>query len=360
MSSRMAKPSEILCTGARVGAVAGILLGACGLASAPAQAEFNLNWQADTADPVFPRTFVAELEGEDGEFSSVTVTDGIIQDPTDRGVTILLPSTPFIYERVTQNGQSYYHMVIGDPETGFAQEVYIQTTGVSEQGTHTEGRTCIRADDCGPEEFFVDLVGNGIGPDTSASFGKGVISQDPDGNNVNPLDREAVLSGNASGNPTMVQMRQLIVDGDLRMDFVKDRFLEKPTITNVIEDATFRSTFIMDSAGNNYASLTPSAITNTVEHLGPNPPPAGRPPGGGPSSASFDMATDTQDSVVTGGAYRYIPSPPGGRTDPPLGSNGTYEYAEGGFHNPAPDWASFFDHREENLWGYPEARPTPP
>lgn len=325
---------------------AAALLGTMSLLHAPgALAEFNLNWQADTANPAFPRSFI--FEDENGNL--IPLTDAVIHDDITVGETIIIGNqTPFVYEKVMEGGVPYYHMIVGDPDSGFAQEVYIRA-GINAFGFFNTGGAC-----SGPGSCDEGTATFNVGPDFSASAGRGSDNDPTVSNAFRPLDPDFTISGNMSANPNRVQMRQLLVDGDLTLDFVKDRYIEKPSISNTIEDAEFRSTFAMDSTGNPYtSSATPSAVTNTVEHLGPNVPPDVRPPGGGPSSASFDMSTDADISVVTAGRYTWTPG------TGPDGSLGTYDYVGGGGPSPSINWGSFFDHREANPWSYPDNRPTP-
>jgi hypothetical protein len=300
-------------------------LSALFLCAAPVRAEFTLNWNADTANPVFSGTTVFQTD-EGGN-------DALFAD-----------QTPFVYERVLDGTTPYYHLIVGDPASGFAQEVYIQAGFFGQTGGSCRGPI-----NCGG-------TASPIGPDHSASVGDTAVAFGFEGNGFDPLASDAVSSGNSSGNPSRVQMRQLVTDGDLTVDFVKDRYAEKPSITNIIDAADLNATLIIDSTGNPLSSAaTASAVTNTVELRGPNLPEDVSPPGGGPSSVRFDMSTDAQNSSVTAGMYSYTAGSGAG------GSSGTYNYADP-THNSAninPDWSSYFDHGEANPWAYPDNRPAP-
>jgi hypothetical protein len=151
-------------------------------------------------------------------------------------------------------------------------------------------------------------------------------------------------------------MRQLVTDGDLTVDFVKDKYAEKPSITNTIDATDLNATVVINSSGNPLNSAaTASTVTNTVELIGSDLPPDVSAPGGGPSAVRFDMATDAQDSSVTAGQYSFTAG------SGPGGSNGTYSYADPTKNsaNINPDWNSYFDHTEDNPWSYPDNRPTP-
>lgn len=292
------------------------------LYAGPAVAEFTLNWTADTANPVFSGTLIIQTD-EQG-------TDQFVGN-----------QTPFIYERVLDGTTPYYHLVVGDPASGFAQEVYIQAGFIAQTGGSCRGPiTCAG-------------TAAAIGPDFSASGGATAVSFGFEGNGFDPFASNATSSGNSTGNPSRVQMRQLVTDGDLTVDFVKDKYAEKPSITNTIDTADLNATLRIDSSGNPLNSAaTASAVTNTVELRGTDLPPDVTPPGGGPSSVRFDMATDAQTPHVTAGKYSYSPG------SGPGGSSGTYTYSEGGA-NINPDWSSYFDHGEANPWAYPTNRPTP-
>jgi hypothetical protein len=302
-------------------------LSAAFLCGGTAQAEFTLNWTSDTGNPVFSGTLITQTDSGGNEQL--------------RG-----DQTPFIYEEVSDGtGTPYYHLIVGDPATGFAQEVYIQAgfPGVT-------GQPCR-----GPINCSGTAQGIG-GGEVSASGGQSTSDFGFNGNGFDPLSADAIFSGNASGNPTRVQMRQLVTDGDLTVDFVKDKFAEKPSITNTIDAADLNATFVINSSGNPLNSAaTASVVTNTVELRGSDLPPDVAPPGGGPSSVRFDMATDAQESSVTAGQYSFTAG------SGPGGSSGTYSYTDPTKNsaNINPDWSSYFDHNEANPWGYTDNRPTP-
>lgn len=285
------------------------------LLAGAAHAEFNLNWQADGNPPA-----------DSGGCWQFSPDCSIVEVGGD----IVAGQTPFVYQVVQQNGQNYYHMIVGDPESGFAQEVYIEAGGAN----------------IFPQAGSASLVrqssssGGAIDPSCESELGCFANT-----NAENPLSSDPAFSGNASGNPSRVQMRQLLVDGDLTVDFVKDRFAEKPVISNVIDADDLLATFVIDGTGNLYTTPDSSPVTNTVEHRGADLPPQ--------ASARFDMAVDAPDAHVTAGQYT--------STNPAAGERGgPYTYADPLEDvNLAPDWSSFFDHSQPNPWTYPEQRPTP-
>lgn len=258
--------------------------------SADVHAEFVMDWEADTASPAFSGTTADNINAPFGR-------------ATDQ--------TPFVYERVNDpdTNQQYYHMIVGSPDDGFAQEVYIRVGGA-----------------CSGCQSF-----NGIGSSGSASGGRSDETNgngsDPFGTGVNvfgvPYNQDTTFTGLGSGNPRRVQMRQLLVDGDLTLDFSKQAYLEKPVMSLNIDSVDFQSELIIDGSGISYDDDTTAAtITNTVTLLDPDMP-AG--------SASFDVVTDSQDSIVSAGRYTHTPGPG-------TGAFGTYDYAIDNFDKDAVDW----------------------
>ncbi len=303
--------------------------GALLLCSSGASAEFVLNWSQQSPAAAF------------NTLGCQTPVDCRVRHEDPQGIVDddfwVNGQTPFLYERAILDGVVYYHMVVGDPDQGFAQEVFIQVGS---------GNLFDQGEDLDPASNPFDLpdsIGGGPLPlGSSSSRGAFDINQSEfnQGNSTNPLGPNAIFTGNTSGNPNRVQMRQLMTDGELTVDFVKDRFLDKPNITNTIENADIRMVFSMDSTGNRYDTMdTPSAVSNTIEHLDPNVP---------ASSALFNVATDAQNSTVTAGRFTYTPD----ANATFGGSGGTYQYVDGGAnHN--PDWGSFFDERLDNPWSFP-------
>lgn len=302
------------------------------LCASPAWAEFTLNWTADNPTPVFSGTTIYHSDVFEG------------------GTIPQFEQTPFIYERVMDGTTPYYHMIVGDPASGFAQEVYIQT---GFNGGPVNQPLCAGPVNCGgviPASGRLNPTEHSASDGETWSFDGFTLAL---GSGSDPLGTDATFTGNSSGNPTRVQMRQLVTDGDLTVDFVKDKYLEKPSITNIIDAADLNATVIIDSTGNPLNSAaTASVVTNTTELKGSNLPPDISSPNGGPSAVRFDMATDAQNPHVTAGQYFYTP----GSSD--KGSSGTYTYSEGGA-NINPDWSSYFDHSETNPWAFPDNRPTP-
>ena len=195
--------------------------------------------------------------------------------------------TSFLQENVAG---SYIHQIIGTPEEGFVQEVYIQATrrlAITFRNPTASGNTGMN---------------NPFGP------------------------------GNASANPEKVIMRQLVFDSESRNEFLKDVWLAKPVITSTVTDGGIESSITIDMNEISYQDDTTAApITSTLIFTEALLDLENRP-------ADFNMATDVQDSTITAGRYTYSEG------SGSLGSQGTYSYIGGnGFNKDDINWASFCD-----------------
>ena len=219
------------------------------------------------------------------------------------------------------NGIRYWHYVVDDPATGFAQDVYIRSTGAS---------SCAQSTIC------------------SASGGTTAL-----GTSVNVLGaNSAINSGNGTGNPNHVLIREVLggtwdatsstwtCDTGYCDEFIKDSYTNKPKITQGINDADFSSKFIIDMSGvalsdnstpltitDNSTGATGASLTNVQTVFDASTS----------SSAVFDLANDGQQVNVSGGQYTYTTG------TGVLGANGTYVYVDGGFDPKALDYTPFRD-----------------
>jgi hypothetical protein len=219
--------------------------------------------------------------------------------------------TPFLYERVTDpNGVEYYHMIIGAPSSGFGEEIYIKLTA--------------------PFTGYGSLGDVGGPSDSGGTFGA-------PGNGLDPLGAVTpnVATGNTSGNPNSVQLDMIVNDGEISMEFLKDKFDHKPVITQMLNAPDITSAVMIDMRNSTYSDMnTPGVMLNTMSLQGPNVP---------PGQGQFDMSKDGQNINVTAGRYTY--------------SSGTYTYMDGGFNSGSVNWGDFFDPTESNPWAYPDNHP---
>ncbi len=207
-----------------------------------------------------------------------------------------------------ETGLDYYHIIMGDPASGFMQEVYIER---------------------GFSSFPNGNVGSAVG-----GGGNG-------GNNIDPLGPDAA---NGKANPRKVLVRQVISDGEIYMDFTKDKFDRKPKITQILTLPDMSSIFQLDMSNSSYGDdLTPGILSYTMQLADDYQ-----------DQANFNFATDVQNSNVTGGRYTYV------NGAGPGGSDGTYTYDNGNFDVDAISWEAYFDHSLSNPWSNTVNRPIPP
>lgn len=251
------------------------------IATPPAFAAFTFNWQ-----PLDTTFGIPEARCNVSGLSNLNcATNGFLTD-SDK--------TRFIQELVTEGGVAYYHVVIGEPSTGFAQEVYIQRSGGCNgfAQSHSSGS-------CGNDS-------NAFA--TSPAAGSG--------------------SGGGTGNVTRVVMKQVMSGAEYSEEFFKDSLSNKPIITQNITATGLNSQFIFDMRNSDYGTnTTAGAFTNTLTLSEPGLGDAG----------DFDQAADAQSPHVTGGRYTWISGPGFGS------SYGGFSYIEGVFDVYAVDWLGYRD-----------------
>ena len=314
------------------------------------RAEFALNWQP-SATPI-------SNEGRIScERPDVSIRCGRGFSNNAAGDPDL---TPFLQETVTEGGLTYWHVIIGLSGTDtFAQEVYIR----QQPGT-----------DCG----FGFGGGGGGGGGMGGGGGGGVLCsysagllgdsggfgtslQTTSGNGWDPLRTDKNFTGNDSGDPTKMIMRQVINDtaNGLTQEFLKAFYAFKPKISQTISDANFTSTFIQDMSNSDYLASTAAdnnnrgIITNKVTLTGAYAAVRGNFDNTA-ANFSFDTANGTGSNarqVNTGGRYTFLPGT-GWNATSTVFTEGVYTYNEGervdistidwnSFRNPADNVLSF-------------------
>ncbi len=272
--------------------------------------EFAMNWAAD-----------GDVFGIGSPHANCNRGEGLLNCGQLGGRTEV-DKTPFLMERVRDaDGQTYYHMIIGVPGSGdltdvkFAQETYIRAGG-SSWFTGIPGSSSIGAN-------FRPVGSDRFGPQQ-------------------PFNTDETISGNATANPTRVQMVQINNDGELQQEFVKDRFLFKPKITQTItsSDGSMTSEFVADLSDLLLSDMaTPGPVINRLTFAD--------------GAGSFDMAVDAPNSVTNAGQYRWVPG------TGPDGSFGTWEYVGGAFDPYEVDWITFRNDSDPDNAGSVIKNPTP-
>ncbi len=230
-------------------------------------------------------------------------------------------TTPFLQELFYDDatGLSYFHVIVGKPEDGFAQEVFIKANGPTWEG---------------------GLGSASLGDGTCRSGGSFVLS----GCNLgDPLgeSHDNTFTGIGSGNPKAVVMRQVMggtwnettktwscgTSNEFCMEFLKDDYLLKPVITQTIHDIPSDMTafFEFDMRNSDYdTNSIAGTMTNTVTFSDPSLGTKG----------DFNYATDKDVTALSGGRYIFTGTGPTGASAEP------YEYWDSDFQLDR-DWTIF-------------------
>ena len=262
--------------------------------------------------------FLLASWGAQAEFQLGFANEAVVQDLTidcNRGGTELrcafggndnsyTDPTPFLQEVVMIDGIRYYHMIIGDPLSDFAQETYIQ------------------ARDC-----CYQASGNYDPFPRSASNSRG-----------------GTANGSGSGNPNRVVMSNMVRDAELTQLFLKDSLLFKPVITQSVANAEVRMDFQVDMSALDYDTIdTPGIVSNQFRLLRDNFEDKGDYDNA--IIPSFFSDKSLVNQTVNGGQYIYTTGPDQG------GSGGVYTYWDGGGYDEYLADHNLFRRDEQNV-GY--------
>ena len=243
-----------------------------------------------------------------------TVDRFVVQGANGDTDAITPGQTPFLwngttFERVTDptTGKEYYHMIVGSLADGFIQESYIEMNSIPGLMSFS-----------GPTD--------------------GDNSRDPLGTYFSNE-----TTGNGHANPREVILRQVVNDGQIMMEFKKDKLLYKPIITQTLRSPDIVAVVQIDMRNSTYDdTTTPGTIINIQrfadEFLD--------------DVASFDLSKDGHEVDVSAGRYKFIDGLGSG------GTRGTYEYVDGGFDLEGIQWEDFFDYTADNPWSYPDLKPS--
>lgn len=301
-------------------------------ASTAVHAEFTMNWGPSGLPDINPTHMshaVCNMPGMEQVNCALNGGGGV------RGIDV--DNTPFLQERIRgADGQLYYHVIVGQPSRGFAQEVYIRANAPA---NYTVQQAPWR-DNAAP---------HGVPPASAAMGDVYAAPIDPRRGcpclPQRPLDPdETGVSGIGTANPTRVQMQQILVSEGMTQEFRKDFFANKPKISQTFDVADLRSEFVLDMSNIAMNDVTQDApIINRMEVFSE---------GLAIGSATFDMAVNSQasGSNVTAGKYRWVPCTTSTFDGRPCGvdqSGGNYEYAGGdSFDLFGVDWKSFRNEAE--------------
>jgi len=259
-----------------------VLVGAwCGLLTVNAQADdFQFGFANEAVDPD------VTIDCNRGGVESRCAFGGNTASYTD--------PTPYLQEVVYVDGVRYYHSIVGDPLSDFAQEVYINASGC-----------CFQA-----------------------------------GRNYDPFPRSA-SGGNGAGNPTRVVMRNMIQDDEITQWFIKDNLAFKPLITQTVANVDVLMQFQIDMSTINYGAMDNAGdVSNNLQLLNRAYLDAGDYDNSIIPSYYSDQAKFNQS--ITAGRYAYTPGIGEG------GSDGAYTYWDGGYDEYLAD-QNLFRRDDQNI-----------
>ncbi len=239
-----------------------------------------------------------------------------------QGNTLITDQTPYlseiVYDPVT--GLDYYHLLIGDPASGFAQDIYI-------------------------ERGFVNYSNGGVGAASGGTSERGQDVFDPE-------------NGTARSNPNKVLVRQILNDGEISQEFLQTSLTTKPKLSQMINAPGVNTVFVIDMSNSTYSDdSTAGTIMGAVTLTDPSIDPGIGDftmvsDGVSTTTLAGGQAADVQNSQITAGRFTYTDGTGPGQSD------GTYNYLFDTYDIFAIDDVVFFDSSEDNPWSYTEFRPN--
>ncbi len=258
--------------------------------------------------------------------------------------------TRFIQEQLRIGNDLFFHVVVGDQATGFANESYTRSSVAAAQNVSTG---ILKGSGLNP--FSPDQGGNegnsvGTAVRTRSGLGNGTTLF---GNGRNPFSTNEHLTGNGTADPSRTVLRMTLSDGQMSQEVSKPVLNRKPLINQLTTDNQgMTSEFIADMRGISYNEKDKATpVVNRLHIADSTLPSAG--------SADFDMSR-VQRSNVTAGRFVFTPGlgwrlPDGsdasaiGWTDATAVFNpGTYSGPGAGFDPLTVDWGSFFSRSQNN------------
>jgi len=344
------------CVAARARAVQGLIL-SCLMAlsvSLPAVAatEFQLNFNA-----VLPTPFFGSC-GQSSPGADCTIIGGDLANGANAGAAGN-DGTRFIQEELTIDNTLYFHVIVGDPTTGFANESYtrVALTSVGPNTDQISGAISPFSPDSGGNEINVSTKALNR---TGLSTGKTLFGNARDplgiGSLASPVSAadSARISGSGTGDPSRTVMRMTLSDSQMVQEVNKPLLDRKPLISQLTTDnVTMTSEFQADLRGLTYTQKdrnTPIVNKLTLVLTGADALPTD-------GAANFDM-TKVQRSTVTAGkfayaagsgwnsadgwAHRVVDPNTGNLVQDAVFTAGTYSGEGNGFDPLAVNWADFF------------------
>ncbi|RMD78846.1 MAG: hypothetical protein D6809_04975 [Gammaproteobacteria bacterium] len=263
-----------------------------GLAPIAASADFSFNFAPDTAHRTYSGLALIQCN-RPGEPSIGCTSFLFRNDPT-----------PFLQERVKDpaTGRVYYHVVVGRPQDGFAQE-YFSWVGPSDGGQMGPGSSSFGDPDC----FASSCNGkNPLGPDNVVTgSGTGGSYRYSTGQVLGHVSVRQLIGGFSQDPAT----GEWLCTGSYCDDFYKPWF-RKPRIRQSLRETGTQPvsmSFELDLSGQDMLRL-PQA---------PTPPTIRFSLGAAPGAAAFELSRDAPQARPSAGRYcRGVPDAAGQCTPP--------------------------------------------
>ena len=248
-------------------------------------------------------------------------------------------NTPFLMEVFrAEDGRRYFHVSIGHPEYGFAQDTYIQV-----------GRTSGGINNARPGEWSGMPLSASLGDSSCHPTNGGGGFATSNCNASDPLgeNRGNDFGGSGSANPRAVRMRQIIggtwdetsktwsceqSDANCQ-EFLKSERELKPVLTHLVRDHDqgLEALWHFDMSNSDYATDTVAGVMINIVKMD------------GVNGAAFDYENgvfDQKESELTGGRYRFVGTWNG------IGENAStepYEYFGESNFKLDQEWSNFVD-----------------
>lgn len=248
--------------------------------------------------------------------------------------------TPFGESVVNIGGVDYFHVIVGDPATGFAMESYTRAAGLDINTGGIDRTGASFSPDGGGQERAV--IGN-----ASITFGASFFQ---DVSNSSNVFGPATVSGTGTQDPNHAVFRMTLTDpaGDMSLEVYKPFLDKKPRISQTVQDSqggvTISSAFVSDERTLGYNDMSAAApVINTLVMDNPDLP--------GITAADFEMSR-SQIPDVTAGRYTYTPgtkwnTSAGWNANGSTFGTGTYTYIEAQGFNPLTfDWTTVFNYTD--------------
>ena len=308
-----------------------------------------------------------------GVATAAVVFDFTLKDPLNPfpgGVNAVAGSsfggndgTRFFQERVDIDGVNYFHIVVGDPATGFALESYVTSATVNTAASINGLPRPSSPDGGGNERALIGSHAQ-LGVDQNEIItqpGRQIgNAKDPFGVTVDPASgfKHYDLSGNGTMNPNRAMLRMVVSDAQMSQEVFKPLLTRKPLVSQTTSDSEIIGQFVADMRELNYSDRqTAAPVFNRLSVQAP---------GLLPGAADFDMSQVQRSNVSAGrysyqagqgwlirtldpqtGQYVYTSNPTNWDTDNSVFDEGTYTYADGaGFNLEGVNWGQFFDYQQ--------------